>query len=640
MRPTGEPGSIRLRGDAPFLYSRRMPAPADIRVLPAHVANKIAAGEVVDRPASVAKELIENALDAGATQIRVEVSAGGRKLVAVTDNGHGMDRDNALLSIEAHATSKIRDVEDIEHIATLGFRGEALAAIAAVSRFTLQTCRAGQLTGSELRVHGGKLQDVRDTGGPAGTSIAARDLFFNVPARRKFLRTAQTELGHVRSVFFEQALANRRVGFTFVVDGREVHGLNSGGKLVDRLRELFGNDTFERLRPIAYERGGLHIGGYAGVPAAARPDRSEQYLFVNQRVAGAPLLGYAVREAYRTLLPQGRHPVLFLFIALDAGQVDVNVHPTKKEVRFRRPGEVRDAVIEALRAALRVGPPQGAVAAPADGATRPSLPPRPFAVATGALPINDLPPVRAFPYRRFRPQGDPTAAAETTPGNQATRPAAQNKAAPSPAARDAGAADTACSPWSWCRVLGQIGELYVVLETGDGLVLMDPHAAHERVLFERYMREVTGREVRTQGLLMPRTVEMTPRDSARLRKHLDLLRQMGFGISEFGAHTFVVDAVPAALPAVPVASVFMATLACLEQAGARGAQGRWREEAVAQAACKAAVKARDALQLEEIERLVADLAETEMPYTCPHGRPTLILTTFKELNRRFGREGQ
>jgi len=241
-----------LRGWAPFLYSDHMPAPADIRVLPSHVANKIAAGEVVDRPSAVGKELIENALDAGATQIRFEVSTGGKKLVTVTDNGHGMNRDNALLSIEAHATSKISDVDDIERISTLGFRGEALAAIAAVSRFALQTCRQGELTGTELRVQGGKLQDVRDTGGPPGTSIAVRDLFFNVPARRKFLRTVRTELSHLRSVFFEQALAHPLVGLSFVVDGREVYNLKAGAELAERIRELFGSEAFERLAIVDY----------------------------------------------------------------------------------------------------------------------------------------------------------------------------------------------------------------------------------------------------------------------------------------------------------------------------------------------------------------------------------------------------
>jgi len=325
---------------------------------------------------------------------------------------------------------------------------------------------------------------------------------------------------------------------------------------------------------------------------------------------------------------------------VDATQVDVNVHPTKKEIRFRRPGDVRDCMIEAIRSALRVASAEGPVVVPADAGSPPAVPSRPLAVETESLAINDLPTIRAFPYRRFRPQAETQANSRPPTGGAMAAAGEGQDGAVQPKTEDAPAGELSSSPWSWCRVLGQIGELYVVLETGDGLVLMDPHAAHERVLYERYMQEVTDGAVRTQGLLLPQTLELTPGDGTRLRKHLDLLHTMGFGISEFGSHTFVVDAVPAALPNVPVESVFIATLACLEQAGARGAKGRWREEAVAQAACKAAVKARDTLQLEEIERLVADLAQTEMPYTCPHGRPTLILTTFKELNRRFGREGQ
>ena len=613
-----------------------MPVQDDIRVLPSHVANKIAAGEVVDRPAAVAKELIENALDAEARQIRVEVGVGGRKLVAVTDDGTGMSRDNALLAIEPHATSKIRDVDDIESIRTLGFRGEALAAIAAVSRFCLQTCRRGEVTGTEIRIHGGKLQDVRDVGGPPGTAVAVRDLFFNVPARRKFLRTAQTEVSHIRSIFLQQALAHPAVGLSLVVDGREVYGLAAGAALPERIRELFGKEFLERLEPVRFEVGDVGVTGYVGMPSFARPDRSEQYVFVNGRSAGAPLLGYAVREAYHTLLPQGRHPVVLLFIELDAALVDVNVHPTKKEVRFRRPGAVRDAVIEGIRTALRIGPSPGVPGEEAGSgreqrggtAPAPSVPPR--ALDAERLPIEDLPAGRSFPYRRFRPADAGNVPGEAAPTGRRPSPEDTPPAGSPPA-------DTA-SPWSWCRVLGQVGELYVVLETSEGLVLMDPHAAHERVLFERYMRDVTEGSVRAQGLLLPQTIELTPGDAARLRKALELLRAMGFGVSEFGERTFVIDAVPAALPQVPVEPVLLQILASLGQAGSRGAKGRWREEAVAQAACKAAVKARDSLTLEEIEGLVVDLAQAEMPYTCPHGRPTVILTTFKELNRRFGRE--
>ena len=608
-----------------------MAEPRPIQVLSDQVINQIAAGEVVDRPASVVKELIENAMDAGATQINVEVVDGGRQLIAVTDNGCGMGRDDALLSVERHATSKIRNVADMERIQTLGFRGEALAAIAAVAHFTLASRPAAELAGTELALVGGKLVDVKETGCPAGTSIQVRRLFFNVPARRKFLRSDATELAHVRQVLVMYALAHPGVGFRLVVDGREVYRLAAGASLAERLRELLGADLARMLRPVSFQAAEVTVSGGAGLPAAARQDRSGQYLFINGRPAGAPVLSHALHEAYRTLLPAGRYPAVFLFLTLDPALVDVNVHPTKKEVRFRHPAAVRDALIAALRAALQ------APAAGDDAGLSPAgaaAPPTP-AFAGQRLLIPDLPDHRAFSYPRL-PMVAPAAAGGVQPPGLAP-PAGHppgddaGRAAPSPA--PAGAA----APWSWCRVLGQVGGLYVVLETEDGLVLMDPHAAHERVLYEQFMRQVLAHQVRSQGLLAPESVELLPREMEAIGAHRDKLRQMGFGLAEFGGTAFIVDALPACLGNVSARSVLTAVAATLQQGGVRGGTERWAEDSVAQAACKAAVKARDTLRLEEIEKLVVALAGTEMPYTCPHGRPTIIFMSFDELNRKFGR---
>jgi len=597
-----------------------MSTPSRIRVLSDPVINKIAAGEVVDRPAGVVKELMENALDAGATAITVGVVAGGRQAIEVTDNGCGMNRDDALLSVERHATSKIAEVEDIERIETFGFRGEALAAIAAVSRLTLRTCPAGSDEGTEIEIVGGRIQDVRDVGGPPGTRIAARNLFFNVPARRKFLRSDATELSHVRQVVLLYALAHPQIALRWRVDEREVMHAAGGATLEQRLRDLFPNISPALLHRVEGERGGVRVSGYVGGPQLARGDRSEQYVFINRRPAGAPLIGFALNEVYQTLLPRGRYPVVFLFVDLDPEGVDVNVHPTKKEVRFRDGAGVRDAVIEAVRSAL-AGPqtvPVAAVAPPAGAPTPPAFP-MPLA------PISDLPPPRAFAYPRRSLSPFPAA------------PSGGIAAAPSPAPAGAEAMAPTAGPWAWCRILGQAGGLFVVLETEDGLVLMDPHAAHERVLYEQFMRQALANRVSAQGLLAPETIELPPHLAPLVRQNIEILTRLGFGISEFGGDTFIVDAVPAAFGQLPARDMLMEAATAADQGGARGGIEHWSIERIARAACKAAVKAHDRLTLQEIERLVIDLAAAEMPYTCPHGRPTLIHMSFAELNRKFGR---
>ena len=327
---------------------------APIRVLPETVANKIAAGEVVERPASVEKELLENAIDAGARRIDVTVTAGGRKLVAVADDGCGMGREDALLAPERQATSKIRDVSDIENIATLGFRGEALASIASVSRFTLRTRRAADDAGTEIRIDGGVLRDVRDCGAAPGTVIEVRDLFYNVPARRAFLRSFQTELAHVRNVFLVHAIAHPDVAFSLTCDGDPLHRLAPAADLRGRLQDLFGASALDAFVPFDRTAGPIRVHGFAGLPSNTRGDTAGQYVFVNGRPATAPVVQAAIREAYPHL-PQGRKPVVFLFLDLPPEEVDVNVHPTKREVRFRSLGAVRDAVLETLLEALGGG---------------------------------------------------------------------------------------------------------------------------------------------------------------------------------------------------------------------------------------------------------------------------------------------
>jgi len=605
-----------------------------IRLLPTDVANKIAAGEVVERPASVLKELLENALDAGATQLDIDVVSGGTRLVSVADNGSGMNRDDALLSVERHATSKIRTAADIAQIRTLGFRGEALAAISSVARFRLRTRRQGELAGTEVVLSGGKLQDVRETGCPTGTMIEVRDLFFNLPARRKFLRSPQTEATHVRHTFIVHALAWPEIGLKLVMDGRVVWALAGGASLADRVRELFGADVGGGLRPANFQGEDFGVTGFVSVPSLTRGDRTEQYVFVNRRPATAAVVVRAIGEGYHALVPSDRHPYIFLFIELPHERVDVNVHPTKREVRFQRPAEIREAIVAAVRSALaeRTGSLAEASAGVPGPAPVPAAPPQP------QLRIDDLPPLRRFAYPQVPRRDSPAGSDSVSPGVQRGAPMAVSAAANEIRKEaDPGAPKPPYSPWQWCRVVGQIGGLYVVLETDDGFVIMDPHAAHERVLFEKFMADVVKSRVESQGLLVPETVELLPRDANHVRKNLELLRQMGIGVSEFGADTFVVDALPTALAGLRARDMLAEVARNLELLGERGGGARWREEAVAQAACKAAVKARDRLSLAELEELVVALAAAEMPYTCPHGRPTLIYTSFQDLARKFGR---
>ena len=600
-----------------------MASETQIRVLPVHVANKIAAGEVVERPASVLKELVENALDAGASQIDITVTAGGRKLIAVSDNGRGMNRDDAQLSIEPQATSKIRDVDDIEKINTLGFRGEALAAIGSVSRFKLTTCESESDGGAEVTVAGGKIQDVHDVGCPKGTSIEVRDLFFNVPARRKFLRTHQTELAHVRTAFLVQALGCPHTGFSLNVDGREIYRLAGEGEFEDRLRDLFGPEYSENLTQVHYHGDALMITGYISQPTLSRADRDEQFIYVNGRATSAAIIGFAIKEAYRTSLPKGRHPAVFLHLDIDPENVDVNVHPTKREIRFRKPGEVRDALIAAMDSSLggngKISP---------KGARKEEPSKRPGGVGI-QMRIENLPETPAFHYPR----------AEHVPADDCGMAfAPRGEAKVVEAKNSVDEKDSFDSPWSWCRVVGLVGGQFVVLETEDGYVVMDPRAAHERVLYEKLLADVAKGNISSQSMLIPETVELRPADAMRVRKHLDLLKAMGFGVSEFGGDAFVVDAMPSYFSNTSSTSLLVEVAAGLETAGARKGQGRWREEAVAKAACRAAVSRRDRLKLEEIEQLVLDLSRTAMPYTCPRGRPTLIFTSFKELCKKFGRE--
>jgi DNA mismatch repair protein MutL len=589
-----------------------------VQVLSDHVCNKIAAGEVIERPASVFKELVENSLDAGADVIEIEVLQGGRKAVIVTDNGHGMSRENALLSLERHATSKIRDVDDIEHIHTMGFRGEALAAIAAVSRFLIRTRREEDLGGTELIVEGGELRDVRDTGCPVGTTLEVRNLFFNVPARRKFLRTESTELGNIRTMFRVFALAHPGVTLRLVVDGRELEHWPAQTSLADRIADLYGDTFLSQLREIDFRQQDLHIHGFAGIPSLNRSDRRDQVVLVNRRASTAPVVGYAIKESYRDTLPRDRNPVVFLHLDMPPDWVDVNVHPTKREVRFRNAQRVRDAIFTALDRTLHP-------AAAPDTPPAPAVPPPQTPRLAPEARQPDLPPAQpSYPPRS--PLPTPHAPLPTphapVPTPHSPRPTPHSPPAP--------------GPWHHADLLGITGNRFVLLETEDGLVIMDPVAARERVLYERAMDEIEKGTPAAQPLLLPETVTCAPDEAESLRNRLEEANALGFGIESFGGDSFIIEALPAWMGDIAPEPALQALARDLDTGANRIDTPKALREALARSCCRLAAQSRGPMPEAALKQLVTDLQHCRMPYTTPFGRPTLIHMGFRELHRKFG----
>lgn len=660
-----------------------------IRLLPDHVANQIAAGEVVERPASVVKELVENSLDARATRVTVEIQAGGRSLVRVTDDGIGMSRDDALLSLERHATSKIKRAEDLAAIATMGFRGEALPSIASVSRFTLTTReREGNSPeGTQIVINGGKILEVKAAGTAPGTAIDVRQIFFNLPARRKFLRTEETEAAHIQHYLTLAALAYPEVAFTFQKDGRtiwQLPAIKAGTEITDRLpalrermRAISGGEqkllavdfagafvenieadeteSFETAtsatEPLVTRRSALRVWGFIGAPGVSRSTREDQHLFVNRRPVENRGINFALLEGYHTALMKGRYPVCCLFLEIDPAAVDVNIHPAKREVKFHREREVRQLVAQAVKETLLKfhdarsivrSPESTAAAGPAEVVGQPFSVKSVPAFSTPSLPQFPLPPTpvperpshssEQPPLKMGFSQSMPTPALPPPPAasdQPVARPSATNPRPPS-------------APVPLLnvplRLVGVIGRLYVVLESDRGLVLLDQHAAHERILFEQMLNRLEQKQqADSQKLLLPTTVELSVRDANFLREQLPTLTRLGVGLSEFGERTFLLDALPPFVKASDARKFVLELVDELKAAGEGVNSLRLGEHTVAKTVCRHAVKANDPLAGPELENLVADLRRCAMPYTCPHGRPTLIEMNFRELEKKFGR---
>jgi DNA mismatch repair protein MutL len=567
-----------------------------IRILSPDVASKIAAGEVVERPASVVKELLENSLDAGATQIAIEVQGGGVRLIRAVDNGAGIAPEEVDLAFERFATSKVATADDLEGISSLGFRGEALPSIAAVSEVTMVTRSKDELSGIFVNIKDGAILEKAKRGCPIGTTVTVRNLFRNVPARLKFLKSTATENGHISNLVAQYSLAFPEVRFTLLIDGRTAFRSTGSGNLREVLGAVYGLDVAKAMLMIEPKEGAdpllPGVTGFVSPITLTRASRSYMSFFVNRRWVQNRMLSYALEEAYQGLLMVGRHPLAVINISLLPQELDVNVHPTKSEVRFRNERDIFSAVQKAGRNSLTAQAPM------------PTLDTLPQPMATSQA--------ERLPAFAARPEEVVTRAPLVAPPQS-----------PEPVAKSL----------PILRVVGQMANTYVIAEGPDGMYLIDQHAAHERVLFEKIRNERSRRAVEVQGLLQPVTVELTVRQQELLELQAEALSEYGFGIEHFGERTYLVRSVPAVLRGQNVAQSLVEVLDFL----AEGEKGDRREEIAISLACHGAVRAGQALSHEEMRDLIRQLEQASQPRTCPHGRPTMIHLSSSQLEKGFGR---
>jgi DNA mismatch repair protein MutL len=681
-----------------------------IRILPDQVANQIAAGEVVDRPASVVKELLENALDAGASRIRVEVEAGGRRLIRVADDGQGMNRDDALLAFERHATSKLRTADDLLSIATLGFRGEALPSIASVSRVTLETATGDEAAGTHIEIAGGKILHVDDAALPRGTTLAVADLFFNTPARRKFLRAESTELAHVTALVTHYALAHPEKHFELVSATHTIVSAPPVTRTAERIYQIFGKDTLAQLLPVAAEApldhaglpeappwkkdpadpvhdpGTLRLSGFYSKPELQKLNRNSIYIFVNKRLIRDRLLMHAITEAYRNVIPPTSFPVVLLFLEMPPEEVDVNVHPAKTEVRFRQSTRVHDFVRDSLRTALvkarpsagfldahtapgaspslmppatspLPGSPESAYPAPLPDsepdasfaeAERFQLTPRQPSPVPGKLPF-DAQNFDALAFDRaawgaaaaalFQPAG-PSDAGDCSAGS-AGASANGDGTAEATALVEAEQAAATLNHLGSLRPLAQLRESFILAAGDDGLWIIDQHVAHERILFEKILRDRQVERVQRQRLLMPMLVELKPWQMVVFAAIADELDRNGFEVEPFGPQTLAVKAAPVGLEGAALERMLAEVI---EQSSADSEEPKQNEDLkalrtriAASIACHSAIKVNMPLDPVRMEWLLLELAKTSHPTSCPHGRPIALLYSWKEIQRAFHR---
>jgi DNA mismatch repair protein MutL len=660
-----------------------------IRILPEAVANRIAAGEVVERPASVVKELLENALDAGAKTIRVEVEAGGKRMIRVIDDGHGMSHDDALLAFERHATSKLRSADDLLSIPTLGFRGEALPTIAAVSRLLLESRAEEDAEGTRVEFAGGKLVSVKPAGLPAGTTVSVADLFYCVPARRKFLKSDTTELGHIASLVTHYALANPGKQFVLTTPTQQIVDCSPVERLAERVYQLFGKQSFDELIEIpvvsaafraaitepeleqSEEKARLTVYGFTSRPEVQRPNRNGIYIFVNRRLVRDRLILHAIHEAYRNILPSNVFPATLLFLEMPYDEVDVNVHPAKIEVRFRRSQFVHDFTRDSIRQALMtVRPIASFAAAAASGAsqnsnasaslsnapsmdpTAPSIVPRAIIPAMeeiglgsgvgsdGGFDLTGAPfqPVEqrfAFPagtessIETAAAFGAPNVASEPSAPNWAANFAAGNGSAPATLPHPDQIADL--------KPLGQVSSSFIVAVNGEGLWLVDQHVAHERVLFEQHLEARRAGKVENQRMLMPMILELAPRQLVIYEQIAEELSANGFEVELMGPRSVAIQAAPAGITGSDAEKLLTEILDGIERENAAISIETLQAKIAASTACHAAIKVNMPLDQTKMEWLLSALAKTDCPMSCPHGRPVVLRYSVKEIEKAFHR---
>jgi DNA mismatch repair protein MutL len=639
-----------------------------IRILAENVANKIAAGEVVERPASVVKELLENALDAGAGSIRIEAESGGKRMIRVIDDGSGMSHDDALLAFERHATSKLRTADDLLSIATLGFRGEALPSIAAVARLLLETRAADEEEGTRVEFAGGKLVGVNLAGLPAGTAVSVADLFYCVPARRNFLKSETTELGHIASLVTHYALAHPDKQFVLKTPTQEIIHVTPVERMSERVYQLFGRQSLEEMfeiEPVSSpiraaiteselepdERAAqIVVSGFASRPEIQRSNRNGIYIFVNRRLVRDRLILHAIHDAYRNVLPPSVFPAVLLFLDLPAGEVDVNVHPAKIEVRFRHPQFVHDFTRDSIRQALSRARPipsfpgaeANAAAAGAAAAEATFGPPRALIPPMGAVGAAvsgdfelDTAPLRPEP-QRFRFESDDSKLSGR-PAAAVPRPWSETAVAAAAATRDAGAAPASAESLTELKPLGQVNSSFIVAVNGEGLWIVDQHVAHERVLFEQHLRARREGHLTGQRLLVPLVSELSPRQLVIFEKIAEELSANGFEVASMGPRSVAIHATPAGIATSDAERLLTEILEGIERENAAISMDTLQAKIAASTACHAAIKVNMPLDQAKMEWLLAELAKTEAPMSCPHGRPIVLRYSVREIERAFKR---
>ncbi len=664
-----------------------------IKILPDNLANQIAAGEVVERPASVVKELVENSIDAGAMRVQIDIELGGRRLMRVSDDGEGMMRDDAVLSFERHATSKIKTLEDLGKIETLGFRGEALASIASVAKVELITKTAEDAAATRVFIEGGKLRDVKDFARPTGTTISVRDLFFNTPARRKFMRSEATENYHITNIVTHYALANHEIAFTLTNNGREVLRLSPAKDLRERAFQIFGAGLIESLLPVDGGREFIaKIKGFVSAPRERRTTREAQFFFINGRFVRDKIIAGGLLEGFRAVLPHGVYPVAFLFLEVPLEEIDVNVHPSKTEVRFRRSQAVKEVISEAIRGALSsVGifpnqesrvenrePFENQIIEDINPKTADHFINQPKIefqisddksnnvsfnenietvdkvvtdekIAETDLKISEMSDVEIFSNdfeqaAQEKSRESRVESQESESENQITEQTKDkgqrtNDELPplNSAEKVVKEIDVEKLSTAKIRPIAQLHNSYIIAVDDEGMLLIDQHVAHERILFDKFRRKENERRIESQNLLLPETFDLTPAQAVAFDLVADELENVGFALMRLSGRTIAVKAVPTDLPPSEVRNLLAEILDSLDSVKRGNARETLRDDIAASLACKAAVKVNMRLTPEKMQWLIDRLLLTSSPTTCPHGRPVILRLTMKDIERGFHR---